>query len=341
MDALSLQEKIAGDREGIFQILESLGYTQIKEAPRYFSFPRLDGDNLSANTLYIDSLKWKCYTRGESGNIFTLVMSTKDVNFPDSLKYCAKILGIKENELPKIECPFGGFYKGILKATKSLNEADEAYPEEILKKYSGLSKMYFDDGVAYDVQERFEIAFSHDDNAIVLPIRNMVGTLVGVKMRNNDKNCPHEKRFWSEYSYPKTRVLYGLYLNYQKIIEKSTLIIFESEKGVMQAASCGCELAIGIGGHDLSPTQIRIIRSLMVDKIIIAFDEGLDEYDILKECGKLDTHNSIIKSKIYYIYDKNNEILKEDSKDSPIDHGKTVFQELLNKCLFKYEEKNQ
>ena len=52
MDALSLQEKIAGDRDGILKIIESLGYTQIRESPKYFSFPRLDGGNLSANTVY-------------------------------------------------------------------------------------------------------------------------------------------------------------------------------------------------------------------------------------------------------------------------------------------------
>ena len=46
MDALSLQERIAGDKDGILEIIESLGYTQIKESQKYFSFPRLDGDNL-------------------------------------------------------------------------------------------------------------------------------------------------------------------------------------------------------------------------------------------------------------------------------------------------------
>lgn len=338
MDALSLQEKISGNKDSVYKIIESLGYTQIKENLKYFSFPRLDGDNLSANTVYIDSLRWQCYTRGESGNIFTLIMHTKGINFPDSLKYCARLLGYSEKDLPKTEYPFSGFYKGLYKITKSLSEADETYPESILDKYSGLSQMFFLDGVAFDVQERFGISFSHYDNAVVIPIRNMEGNLIGVKMRNNDKNCPHEKRFWSEYSYSKNRILYGLYQNYQSIIEKDTLVIFESEKGVLQAASCNCNLAIGIGGHNISPTQVRIIKSLMVSKIIIAFDEGLDEWDLIQECEKLVTHNLIYRPKIYYIYDKKNQILSEGSKDSPIDHGKEVFQKLINTCLIKYEE---
>ena len=338
MDALSLRDKIVGNKDFIFQIIESLGYTQIRESPKYFSFPRLDGDNLSANTLYVDSLRWQCYTRGESGNIFTLVMFTKNITSPDSLRYCAKVLGITEKELPKTTYPFGGFFKGIYKTYKSLSEADETYPETILSKYSGFSQMFFEDGVSFDVQQQFGISFSHSDNAIVIPIRNLEGGLIGVKMRSNDKNCPHEKRFWSEYNYPKTRVLYGLYQNYKKIIEKDTLVIFESEKGVLQAASIDCYVSVGIGGHNISPTQAKLIKSLMISKIIIAFDEGIDEWDIIEECTKLVTHNNVYKPKIYYIYDKDNQILSENSKDSPIDHGKTVFQKLLNTCLVKYEE---
>ena len=338
MDALSLQERIAGDKDGILEIIESLGYTQIKESQKYFSFPRLDGDNLSANVLYVDSLRWECYTRGESGNIFTLIMNTKNMNFPDSLRYCAKVLGIKKTELIKTEYPFLGFFKEIYKTSKSLTEANDGYSEEILKKYSGLSQLYFNDGVSFDIQEKFEISFSHDDNAIVIPIRNSIGILVGIKMRNNDKNCPHEKRFWSEYNYPKTRVLYGLWNNYENIIKKRVLIIVESEKGVLQAASFGCFLVVGIGGHNISPTQIRIIQSLMVEKIIIAFDEGVDEYDIINECTKLKMSNSIYNPQIFYIYDKHNFVLKEGSKDSPVDHGKNFFQKLINRCLIQYKE---
>lgn len=337
MDALSLQEKIAGDKDGIFQILESLGYTQIRETPKYFSFPRLDGDNLSANTLYIHSLRWQCYTRGESGNIFTLVMSTKGISFPDSLKYCAKVLGIKEKNLEKTEYPFSGFFKKVAKVSKTASEADEEYSEDILDKYNGVSQLFFKDGITYDIQERFGITFSHDDNAVVIPIRNMEGKLVGVKMRNNDANCPHDKRYWSEYPYPKTRVLYGLGNNYANIVRKDSLIIFESEKGVLQAASCGCFLAVGIGGHIISHTQARIIKSLMVSRIIIAFDEGIDEYDIIAECGKLNTNNNVYQPKIYYIYDKYNKILKEGSKDSPIDHGKETFEMLMKQCLIRYK----
>ena len=335
-DAISLQDKIIGDKDSIRQIIESLGFVNIKERGNYFTFPRIDGDNQSANVLYTDTLKWNCYTRSESGNLFSLVMGVKGYNFPNALKYCAKVLNIKETDITKTKYPFSGFYKGLDKDNDGYIST-EVYPEDILKQYKGLSQKFFLDGVAFTIQEEYGIGFSHEDNAIAIPIRDIIGNLIGVKMRNNDPNCPHEKRFWSAYSYPKTKVTYGLYNNYSNIVKKNTLIIFESEKAVMQAASCGCNLAIGLGGHDISKVQGRIIKSLMVDKIIIAFDEGLDEYEITDQCKKLQVNTSFYKPKIYYIYDKNNDVLRVNSKDSPIDHGKSPFQELLRKHLREYK----
>lgn len=336
MDAISLQEKIVGNKDSICQIIESLGYTNIKERGNYFTFPRLDGDNQSANVLYVDTLRWQCYTRAESGNLYTLVMLTKGYSFPNAIRYCAKVLHIKESDVTKTKYPFSGFYRGLEKDDDE-STSIEVYSEDILKQYQGLSQKFFLDGVSFTVQEDYGIAFSHQDNAIAIPIRDMVGNLIGVKMRNNDSNCPHEKRFWSAYSYPKTKVTYGLCNNYVKIVKKNSLVIFESEKAVMQAASCGCNIAIGIGGHDISKVQSKIIKSLMVDKIIIAFDEGLDEYEITDQCEKLKMCTDIYKPKIYYIYDKNNDVLKVGSKDSPIDHGKAVFQSLLHEHMKEFK----
>lgn len=263
-------------------------------------------------------------------------MGIKGYNFPQAIKYVAKTLGIKETDVTRTKLPFSGFYKGLEKDNDD-STSMEVYPESILNQYQGLSQKFFLEGVSFNIQENYEIGFDHTENGIAIPIRNMIGNLVGVKMRNNDCNCPHEKRFWSPYSYQKTKVVYGLYKNYGTIVKKNSLVIFESEKGVMQAASCGCNIGIALGGHDISKVQSRIIKSLMIDKIIVAFDEGLDEYEIIEQCEKLKSSTGFYNPKIYYIYDKHNEILKRGSKDSPIDHGKTVFQDLVRGHLKEFK----
>lgn len=326
MDAIVLQNKIAGDKDSVLQVLESLGYEHISDRGNYLSFPRLDGDNPQANVIYVDSLKWNCYTRSESGNLFTLVMNTRDCSLPKALKYIINVLDIKDTNI-KISAPFHGFYKSLTRSYIHTMDDDVVYDESILEEYGGLSKKFFDDGVDYLTQERFEVCFNHKDNAIGIPIRNFRGDLIGVKMRNNDPNS--ENRFWSAYNYYKTGVVYGLYQNYEEIIKHNCVIICEAEKSVMQAASFGLDCVVAIGGHDISPSQAQLIKSLMVKKIIIAFDEGVGNEETKEQCRKLLVNTTIYKSNVYYLFDKEHEYLAKGSKDSPFDNGKEVFQSLL------------
>lgn len=334
MDASVLQNKIAGDKESILTVLETLGYENISDRGSYLSFPRLDGDNPQANVLYIDSLRWNCYTRNESGNLFTLVMYTNDCNLPKALKFIAETLNINTG-IKRISAPFGGFYKHLCKDYVHTTNDDVVYDESILEEYGGLSQKYFNDGVDFKTQERFEICFNHKDNAIGMPIRNLNGSLIGVKMRNNDPDCPSANRFWSAYKYVKTGVVYGLYQNYSEIIKKNKIIICEAEKSVMQAASMDCNIVVAIGGHSISASQAQIIKSLMVKDIIVAFDEGVGEELTKIECQKLLVDTSIYKSNVYYLYDKQNDILLKNSKNSPFDVGKEKFRELVKTKKFK------
>ena len=61
----------------------------------------------------------------------------------------------------------------------------------------------------------------------------------------------------------------------------------------MQAASFGCNCVLGASGCHISQTQAKYIKSLMTDRIIVAFDEGLDEEFVRNEAQKLVCNNSI------------------------------------------------
>ena len=69
----------------------------------------------------------------------------------------------------------------------------------------------------------------------------------------------------------------------------------------------------------------------MTDKVIVAFDEGLDEEFVRDEASKLVCDNSILKKKVGYIWDDDNEILEKDKKQSITDLGKEKFAYAINK----------
>ena len=67
----------------------------------------------------------------------------------------------------------------------------------------------------------------------------------------------------------------------------------------------------------------------MTKKIVLAYDEGLEEDNVRMQAEKLVLNNAVFKNRVGYIYDKNNLILPKGSKASPSDLGRNAFLELI------------
>lgn len=325
---LEIQDYLIQNSEKIVKILETLGFSHIVDRGSYIQFPNKDGDNNTACSILKATLQYNNYTRGKTGNLFTLVQDEKCIGFKESLEFISKIIGYKGAKLNPIKYPFHHFYKDIIHQNDSELSLN-IYPFSSLPPPNNLSKKWFDDGVALTIQEKFGIRYDHDSDRIIIPELNYMGELVGAKARSNNPNCKMSER-WSMYiPWSKSQTIYGWYENYQNIQKKKTCFIFESEKAVLQAASFNLNLGLAIGGHNISKTQEKYIKSLMCDKIIVCFDEGIEEEEIIYESKKLISNNRLVKNKVGYIYDKDGDILKRDSKDSPADVGKDNFYNLI------------
>ena len=330
-----LTEKIIANPDYLLQILEALGFDNIRDRGKYFQFPNKDGDNQTAISILKDTLTYNNYTRNDKGNLITLVMKEKCLEFPQALKWISKTLGLSGvSSNIKIKKPFGGFYTGLIPDENDMDSNIKTYPESILgddlHKYSIL---WYDDGVNFEVQEKFNLGYNLETNSILIPIYNTSGELVGCKARKNDSKCESSERWWAYLPFPKTQVVYGYHWNYKKIIEKDMCFVTESEKSVMQCHSYDCHLALATLGHDISPSQAKIIKSLKTSKIIISYDEGIEEEELKRQAEKLVIDTHIFKNKVGYIYDKNHKYLKEGSKDSPSDHGGEIFKKLVKECV--------
>ena len=138
-------------------------------------------------------------------------------------------------------------------------------------------------------------------------------------------------------NFSKGSFLYGMYENKKDIKEQEYVIIGESEKFVMQLDSYGYHNALALGNCNITDKQARIIKSLPVEKIILALDEGVDIEHILLQCEKLKGGIFNNSKEIWCIYDNDHSILPKGSKASPSDLGKENFEYLLNNRCFKKE----
>ena len=97
----------------------------------------------------------------------------------------------------------------------------------------------------------------------------------------------------------------------------------------MQCWSFGSNVALSTCGCRIHDFQVSHIRSMMIPKIIIAFDEGLEEEFVREEAKKVLENNSIIHNKVGYIWDADGDIIPRGSKNNAADLGKARYAELL------------
>lgn len=319
-------------------VLESVGYENIRynKSKNYLVFPRINGDNQGSTILHLDNLNVQCFTRtNESGNLYTTVMREKDINFPQALDYIADLFDLDKRKFDKkINYPFGGFYKNLIAELQEPESVMPTYDETILKDYSGkFNKLFFNDGISYKTQEKFGVGYDLWTNRITIPEYTFDGKLCGIMGRSTDTNCDPKDRWFPIIPCSRSLTLYGYHTNYEMIQRKKLCILGESEKFTQQLDSFDCHIGLSSCGCHISETQAKYVKGLLVPRIIVAYDEGLEEEYIREEAKKLKINNSIIKNYVGYIWDKNNDILKKGTKSSPSDHGKKSFTYLIKNCV--------
>lgn len=331
MNSKEIKEYII-DNDKIEYVLDELGCHNIRlHGGKYFSCGFPDGDNSKSITVYTDTLRVNAYTRDivdayGNSDLISLVCFIKQLYFTKALKWICEILGLDYYKEEVEDLPES------LKITKLLMDmADELtsseekehlkpVAESVLKTYYPyLSKVFKEDNIGYTTQLEFEIMYDLASNRVVIPIRDELGTLVGVKGRTLDNNPDIDKYIYLE-PCAKTKILYGLHKTLQYIKEAGCVIIVEAEKSVLKLWDVGIKNVVAIGGHDISKTQVEKITMLGITEVILCYDQDvgrlenkkLDKSIYVKESKKF-----IEQLKVSAMVDLDGSVLTE--KESPAD----------------------
>lgn len=339
MDVQDLKERIILD-DKIETILSELGMHHIKihNGNEYYSCGMPDGDNQKSTIIYIDSLYVDAYTRNikdQYGNsdIISLVSYIRKTYFSESIKWICEICGydyysdsLNESRLAKW---VRQVYKNSIEKDDEIDVPLKPINENILKYFKKCgNSLFFEDGIDYHTQEDFEYGYDLMTHSITIPIRDELGTLVGVKGRlfkNEIKEW--ENKYFYIMPCSKTRLLYGLYKTMPYIKSNNEVIVVESEKSVAKLWSYGYKNAVAIGGHVLSKRQIELLTRLNVD-VVIAYDRDveIDKNGIVnKDFYNSEFEKFLPQQRLFCVYDKGNKLLKP--KESPCDRRK-IWEEL-------------
>ena len=314
------------------QILSELGCHHIVNKGEYITCGNRDGDNKQAITIYLnENLTCINYTRQLSKDkrthdIFDLISFVEDISFPEALKWTCDVLGIdyyrEQEEVPESLQLLKMFRDMSIDNSSEDNTPLKPISEEILTYYLSYgNKMFEDDNIPLSIQKEFEVGYDPSTNYITIPIRDMLGSLVGVKGRwFGDADEVNNKYFYLEKT-NKSRLIYGYFQNKDYIRNDTKLFVVESEKSVMQLAGMGYRNVVSTCGKTISKTQVELITRTGCSPVF-AFDKDVTEEELESIANMF-----IDGMSVYAIIDKYN-ILEE--KESPSDNPNKWVQLVTN-----------
>lgn len=334
---IQIKDKLYNSEDEIREILEEIGCHNInKISENQFRFGKDDEGSSSGNSLFIDTLSYRSFSSGTTGDIITLISEMKEIKLGDAIKWLANKLHIKKEYIERnITLPFGGFFKQYGKSKDSDETPPKTYDNTILDQYikHGVSKLFIEDGINALTQERFSIGYDIVSNRVTIPWHDDSGSLVGIMGRKNKKELgDKEQKYLPIIDFRKSTTLYGLYENYQKILNDGYVIIAESEKSVLKGDELGLNV-VALGGNNISPKQAKLIKSMFC-KVIISLDEGISLEHNIEQAKKVQINNVFFSNEVYIVNMsmETNPYIKQP-KVSLLDLDKATINKILEENL--------
>lgn len=287
---------------------------------------------------------FKCYTQCQAMfDIFELIKKVKNLRGETiSLPQAIALTGVEDNDDMDQEVADDLAYLRKMSRANELVEQDDNHLEilnkNILRSFDyNVSKLqgWIDEGIGEDALQRFEIKYDPSLDAIIIPNLDHEGNLIGIRGRflaatAKAKYMPI--RFNGKIlSHPTGKFLYGYYENHNVISQKHMAIIFEGEKSVLKMETMYPDnnIALSTSGKKITLDQLNALLKMNVSEIVLAYDK---EYQTpIERKNKIAEYDKIISVlKPYFevsmLIDFGNNI---PYKDSPIDAGREVFEELM------------
>ena len=336
-------EEIIDDltEQDIISLMEYFGVKNYQNKPEALIFPTIchnnDIDNASMKLYYYkDNHFFYCYTEDGGMSIFRFiehVYQTRGIEYDWYNDVFLLVTKGKQQEGLKIQ------KNELLRDRYQRREREsnlEVYPKGVLSVFEKIyPSQWLEEGITKEAMDKFDILFSISQNKIIIPHYNIDGELVGIRGRaldeweieNVGKYRPVQiEQKW--YKHPLSLNLYGLNQTKENIQKYGYVYLFEGEKSVLLMDSfsrpnCG----VAVCGSSINKFQIDILMKYCNPKeFIICFDKEEDiedkYFNKLMKLGKKYSNYGNFS----FIYDFKKRL---NLKDSPVDRGEEIFNELL------------
>lgn len=322
-----LKKQLLEDPENICTLLEEFEFEHITIKRNEIRFARNSegGQNIRIKLENNDYLNVTDYARSEHCDIVSYIIKEKHTDFRTILTAIKRILHLSDDWRPQSRrLIFGGVYENIM---HKVDAPPKVYDESTLDEYLKIPNVRFQrDHISLETQMEFGIGYDVETDRITIPIRDQHGSLMGIKGRANFEVNEETPKYLYLVPCQMSKTLFGYSTNYSSMYG-GTIMVFESEKSVLQCASYGYHNAVALGSNSLSEYQAKMILSLNPQKVIFMLDNDLPLENTKRN---IDMLRSIVTMRDLQIsYFDWTECLDLPAKASASDEGKEVLEDIL------------
>jgi DNA primase len=164
----------------------------------------LHEDQRNSLSINIDSGLWYCHAGCGSGDVISFVMALHSCGFREAMAYLRQYLEDPGNRLPPCNRAPGESDRVV--APFCMTERHKIELEKCQERL--LSDVYWqaflrERRIAPEIAERYQLGAKADGETLVVPLKHVDGTIMGIRLRNRngDRFC--------EPGTPLSRILYG------------------------------------------------------------------------------------------------------------------------------------
>lgn len=254
---------------------------------------------------------WKDFSSGKGGNVVAFLMEHEHFSYPEALRYLAKRynIEIEETQQTQEEKAKADAKESLYLVNKYAQQSFEENLWE-LSEGRAIGHSYFKErgfsdetirffGLGYSLEKKDHfykqaLKAGYEENYLIetglvikneqgvvdrfrgrvlFPIRSMAGRIQGFGGRILSATAKTAKYLNSPESeiYNKSQVLYGIYESKKAIAKADLCYLVEGYTDVIQLFQSGVENVVSSSGTALTPQQIRLIRRL-TSNIVVLFD---------------------------------------------------------------------
>jgi len=334
----------------VFDLLYEVGAEPIDRGTHIESLTVCHHGDSHKLYFYKDTLQFMCFTQDGSFDIISFVEKTMDKNLSESINYLKNRYHITDEVVGEF-VESNDFKRESFNPLVSIKQKEhrqvdlKVFNKSVLNTfYDYPHKSWIDEGITVKTIRKFDIKYDIMDNRIIIPHFDIKGDLVGIRARNLNEDIVNMfgkytpiKKGNDDYRYQTGENLYGININKEVIQSSKVIILFEAEKSVLLMDSIyGESPAVALNGTMLTSAQIDLIDSLGVEEVVVAVDKEYEKMNDEKSIIYAQKVQSIFgklknKHRVSILWDRDG-LIKE--KDSPIDEGKSVFEQLYRERIF-------